>query len=667
MCAPSTPNFIKEMNQGEHDSDDDDSIITRKAHDNRRWFGFLRAALSLGAATVAGVAKSIRNIWGGGSNSTALDCNARERSVPQGGNSSQSEDAVFPTNLTATSDERRIREEMNHRLREEGHEGLLRTTRLSITVATWNVAQQPPQETVDMRRWLLGDELTDRLENSAAGQLPLAAFPDVVVVGLQEVEFGGVALMVETTESSVDWMEAVTDCLNKAVQWRVRFKKLRTVQLVGIVLIVIVRSTHEPFVHHVKTSLSRTGAVGGMMGNKGSIGLRMTMYGKRFLFICAHFHPHLKNEKTRMKNYHNALSELKFKLPIDADDEFDIVQFFDDVYRNLDLPINKKQLVGAALSPSVQRENRTEGQSTWSRFFALRSSNDEATLKEWHVLESHDYVFFFGDLNYRLHGISGSEVRSLLEHKTVMSPGGTKSSSKNLSVHDDREGYYDHIIEDHDELKLGMQSRKLFAGFQESAIHFPPTYKYDIGTDRYDSSPKQRDPAWTDRILFRSLDTAEEDNLAVLFNVGNSSITSLPSNSNLELPKAPDAEPDSNNAEEQGAGLAEIHHSESSLLTLVEDDDQEPNGPLTRSKSLEELCNASQSSLPYQRKSVFAPNRLVAREYNSVSNLRLSDHKPVTSTFEVDVLNPDKETVQACMLLCRDLWDQGHCDVDGHL
>ena len=31
---------------------------------------------------------------------------------------------------------------------------------------------------------------------------------------------------------------------------------------------------------------------------------------------------------------------------------------------------------------------------------------------------------------------------------------------------------------------------------------FPPTYKFDAGSDRYDTSRKKRSPAWTDRVLF---------------------------------------------------------------------------------------------------------------------------------------------------------------------
>jgi hypothetical protein len=40
-----------------------------------------------------------------------------------------------------------------------------------------------------------------------------------------------------------------------------------------------------------------------------------------------------------------------------------------------------------------------------------------------------------------------------------------------------------------------------FPHYSESRITFLPTYKYDVGTDTYDTSEKARIPAWCDRVL----------------------------------------------------------------------------------------------------------------------------------------------------------------------
>ena len=36
-----------------------------------------------------------------------------------------------------------------------------------------------------------------------------------------------------------------------------------------------------------------------------------------------------------------------------------------------------------------------------------------------------------------------------------------------------------------------------FERFSEQPITFPPSYKFDVGTNVYDSSEKQRTPSWT--------------------------------------------------------------------------------------------------------------------------------------------------------------------------
>ena len=54
-----------------------------------------------------------------------------------------------------------------------------------------------------------------------------------------------------------------------------------------------------------------------------------------------------------------------------------------------------------------------------------------------------------------------------------------------------------------DELRLEKTAGRVFVGYVEGPLAFAPTYKYDRGTDDYDTSSKQRAPAWCDRILWR--------------------------------------------------------------------------------------------------------------------------------------------------------------------
>lgn len=39
--------------------------------------------------------------------------------------------------------------------------------------------------------------------------------------------------------------------------------------------------------------------------------------------------------------------------------------------------------------------------------------------------------------------------------------------------------------------------------YSEGELNFNPTYKYDDLSDVYDTSKKQRNPAWCDRILYQ--------------------------------------------------------------------------------------------------------------------------------------------------------------------
>jgi len=91
---------------------------------------------------------------------------------------------------------------------------------------------------------------------------------------------------------------------------------------------------------------------------------------------------------------------------------------------------------------------------------------------------SHDYVFWCGDFNYRIN----------LEREEVIEAVGKKDWS---------------TLHTADQLQIEHGAGNVFQGFHEGQILFPPTYKYDLFSDDYDTSEKCRVPAWTDRVLWR--------------------------------------------------------------------------------------------------------------------------------------------------------------------
>lgn len=94
-------------------------------------------------------------------------------------------------------------------------------------------------------------------------------------------------------------------------------------------------------------------------------------------------------------------------------------------------------------------------------------------------VRDHDVVIWLGDFNYRL-DLSNEATRSLIKKQD-----------------------YAKLFE-YDQLNREMAAGELFPFYDEMEIKFPPTYKFDNGTKRYDTLEKHRSPAWTDRILLLS-------------------------------------------------------------------------------------------------------------------------------------------------------------------
>ncbi|KRG00360.1 uncharacterized protein Dwil_GK27966 [Drosophila willistoni] len=99
-------------------------------------------------------------------------------------------------------------------------------------------------------------------------------------------------------------------------------------------------------------------------------------------------------------------------------------------------------------------------------------------VKRYREIYDHDYVFWFGDLNFRLEGNdSSSEVREALR--------------------DDKQ--HEDLIHRDQLYQVREKSQQAFQVMHERLPAFPPTFKFKEGTSEYDL---KRRPAWTDRIMY---------------------------------------------------------------------------------------------------------------------------------------------------------------------
>jgi len=115
----------------------------------------------------------------------------------------------------------------------------------------------------------------------------------------------------------------------------------------------------------------------------------------------------------------------------------------------------------------------------------------EQRVKDFHIISkssfsngalfgSHDFVFWLGDLNFRVN-LPRDEIVKLVTQKK-----------------------WREILQ-HDQLHKAQDEKLAFSDYTEGTINFPPTYKYKPGTEEFDLSEPlfKQIPAYTDRVLFK--------------------------------------------------------------------------------------------------------------------------------------------------------------------
>lgn len=173
-------------------------------------------------------------------------------------------------------------------------------------------------------------------------------------------------------------------------------------------------------------------------------------------------------------------------------------------------------------SPSPSREPRSTQDvrtmgSNWSRMVSIPGPRPRETAGQYLSSQRNDHrqavvdqgdasdrtrtlpqvfdrVVWAGDLNYRV-----NVSRKVADQLLAMSMHEVLVNNEQLTLERARGGTFSPL-----------------SGYQEGPLNFRPTYKFDSGTDVYDSSSKKRVPAWTDRVLYAGGECKGPGNVAGL-------------------------------------------------------------------------------------------------------------------------------------------------------
>jgi phosphatidylinositol-bisphosphatase len=272
---------------------------------------------------------------------------------------------------------------------------------------------------------------------------PHLEIADVYAIGFQEIvplNSRNVALSGgQSTSRALYWQQAVQECLDNT---ELPFTLVVERHLVGILLLVFARVSLMPQITDVRTSAVGVGLMG-VMGNKGGVCMRMTVYETSICFVCAHLQANREAVMGRNSDYRNIIEKIIFAPNPDS------------------------------IQQIIAQRDHDRAARRWSY----------ADWLECCSILDHDLVFWLGDLNYRIDENVPTERVFAWCHNNSWE-----------------------MMRDVDQLNIERAKGSVFNGFSEAPLTFPPTYKFIPNTGMYDErvGAKIRAPAWCDRVLWRT-------------------------------------------------------------------------------------------------------------------------------------------------------------------
>lgn len=252
--------------------------------------------------------------------------------------------------------------------------------------------------------------------------------------------------------------------------------------------------------------------IGDRLGNKGGIGISVSIANVSFCFITAHLAAHQNQTQRRLEEFQKISCELARELGPKghcrrASELFPSLSLFDISPTKKENIHDRSFLHHESFSLSSSEENMEDMTTATT---TINPNNPPATPPTYMqslmcgaasnclcntdtlhsravrnpLVDAFDFVIWAADFNFRINGTRESVEQSILT-------------------------YHHSYLIDNDQLSMMLPIDPTFRGLIEGPLTFRPTYKYDLYSDMYDTSYKRRIPAWTDRILYKECDNLQ--------------------------------------------------------------------------------------------------------------------------------------------------------------
>lgn len=409
-----------------------------------------------------------------------------------------------------------------------------------VLIGTFNMSQRPIEQ--DLSDWLSThpslSSLTPEsapsspvttssssLDTSATTTVPL--MPDIVAVAFQEFAPYPDAFIHNTyhIRRKIDALaQLILRTLHRTCPGH-RFSLISQSTQVGMILFVLTRDgSMTEYVEKISNASVGTGPGG--MGNKGAIATRLsvrlpsTASSRPSFEICiinAHLSAHLNKIKRRNDDYLAICRRMVF-----LNDTDNQVQGMLSHHHARLLSGSSSTMVYSddSLQPRLDDDDDDQSDNDSGPLLPKKKKASLGKKVAWEEsIFSCDYIFWTGDLNYRLDlsQSDGSLERKKSKKKSKFSEDLlSQSTMPDLTpgeiAHAVKQGHLRRLYS-HDQLSAQRKTMNVFRGFHEAPLAFPPTFKFLMGTDQYNVS--KRVPAWTDRVLWyvhpRGAESLEEE------------------------------------------------------------------------------------------------------------------------------------------------------------